>query len=149
MSLPNWSPPSWENNRKLTDKHIWSCCPTQAGSKDRKICSKHLSFCKILSPFKHSLTSGCVPLSSWVSESKCLQVLFGRAGYMYTRTHRNKHTCSNIDWDLRVHWAVWGVGMSKEDVRLCRSVSPGLHKLIPEAGWKETAERNQRKRRKA
>ena len=157
--VPTWAPASREITQKLTDKHRGSW-QTHTRSKDAESAENVLS-CIVLSPFRDFLTNGCVPLSSWVSEPKCLQVLVTRAGYTHTCTHththththshphthkHNKHTRSKYrDGALRVHWSIWGTGMSKEGVRLSRGFSPRLHKLIPEAGWKETAERNQRK----
>lgn len=157
MSLSQWVPlPPGKTVESSQTSTVTVPVHPRQGLKIQNV-QKASFLCKILSPFKDSLTSGCVPLSSWVSEPKCLQVLFVRAGNMYTRVRTHKthtetqqtHELKHRDGDLWVHWVVWGVGMSKEDVRLCRSFSPGLHKLIPEAGWKETVERNQRKRMKA
>lgn len=150
--FPAWVPPSQETTQKLTNKGVpdWSMLDLRIHNRQK------MSFpVKFWVPSKDFLTSGCVPLSSWVSEPKCLQVLLTRVIYTHrhTNTHtytwkHNKHTRLKYrEGALRVHWSVWGVGMSKEDVRLFRSFSPGLHKLIPEAGWKETAERNQRKQK--
>lgn len=64
--------------------------PAQPG---QALKTQKVSFlCNTLSPFKDSFTSGCLSLSSWVSEPKCLQVLFVRA---CTRSHTHKHTHRN------------------------------------------------------
>lgn len=142
MPFPNLRSSLSRNNTKA-HKHTCSWL-INARSKDTESAENVLS-CKVLSPFKDFLTSGFEQLCLWASVSKsCLQGLDS-----HTSTHRNTTNIHSKykEGALRVHWSVWGVGMSKEDVRLFWSFFPGLHKLIPEAGWKETAERNQRKQK--
>ena len=95
--VPAWAPPSRETTQKLTDKHRGSW-QTHTRSKDTESAENMLS-CTVLSPFRDFLTNGCVPLSSWVSEPKCLQVLVTRAGYthMHARVwaHTHSHTLSH------------------------------------------------------
>lgn len=92
MPLPNWSPPSWENNRKLTDKHIWSCCPTQAGSKDTKSAVSIFPFVKFWVPSNIlSLVAVCLWAAGSLSQSVFKSFLGGLDTCTRAHTETNTH----------------------------------------------------------
>lgn len=90
MPFPNLSSSLPRNNTKA-HKHMCSWL-INARSKDTESAENVLSW-KVLSPFKDFLTSGCVPLSSCVSEPVSPSPAY--KGWIHTQTHTettNTHT---------------------------------------------------------